>query len=232
MDESTTPEVKQTPKTIAPKVNNAFPFKLFFVLLLTMLALAGLGYGGYRGFNAFRNLDTRVSDIGNQLEAARSYTYSVEEQSRANIERVEALSNQLAAANSTSYAPYVQLYANVTIEKILEDKNSALESGFRFLLIDLKLVNNNASDVYFSAGELKLKDSDNNEFELYSSSSYDVNYVKNNTNVLFPDNRLPVSYASLIPNETIKTTVAFVLNKPSSKFTLYRNGVVLKEFSL
>lgn len=231
-DSSTNSDIKQTADNKSPKDNGKFPVKVFFILVLTFLLVAGLGYGGYRGYRYFKNLDARVSDLSKQIGETRSYLSGVDDQSRANNERINTINNQLTSGGGTSYAPYEQLYATATVDKVIEDKNAALESGFRFLLVDLKLENKNSTNVYFSVNELKLKDSDSNEFEMYMSSPYKPNYVKNNTNVLFPENRLPTSYASLMPNETVKVTVAFVLNKPSNKFTLYRNGVALRDISL
>lgn len=231
-DSSTNSDIKQTPDNKSSNVNSKFPFKVFFILILTFLLVAGLGYGGYRGYRYFKNLDDRVSDISKQVGDTRTYLSGVDDQTRANNERINTINNQLTSGGGMAYAPYEQLYATATVDKVVEDKNAALESGFRFLLVDLKLENKNSTNVYFSVNELKLKDSENNEFEIYMSSPYKPNYVKNNTNVLFPENRLPTSYASLMPNETAKVTVAFVLNKPSNNLTLYRNGVALRDISL
>lgn len=234
MEDTTTTQQEQkveTTESKQPKVKRQLHIGAVIKTLLSVAVLAGLGAGGYFGYKYIKQVDRDIVELRTNVSADNARIRDLDESTRLNSGRLDSVIAQ-QATNQYNYSYPAPVYADITVEKVTEDKNTALESGFRFLLVDVKLVNNTSNDVYFSASELKLKDKDDYDYGFYSNNPYGVNYIKKDTNVLFPDNRLPLDYASMKPKETVKGTVVYVLNRNSTKFTLFRNGVVLKDISL
>ena len=218
-------------ETKQPKVKKQLPIGAVLKTILIIVVIAGTGVGGFYAYKYIKRVDNDIVGLRKDATANNTKVRDLDEITIVNNSRIDSIVSQ-QASNPYNYSTPTPIYANLNVEKVLEDKNAALESGFRFLLVDVKLVNINATDVYFSASELKLKDADSYEYGFYSNNPYGVNFIKKDTNVLFPDNRLPLDFASLKPNEAVKGTIVYVLNRPGSKFTLYRNGTVLKDISL
>lgn len=216
------------------KQKNNKNIKIVVFVILGILLLVGAGVAGYFIFKYVEKTNSDISGLNESVKTNSNTLTELGKKSDLINSKLEAVSAaQDSIKTQTGYdASYVPQYANMTIEKIIEDKNSALEDGFRFLLLDLKLENTTKETVYFSGGELRLKDLDNYEFGLYDPTSYKNDFVK--TKVILPDNRLTFPYQSvyLNPGETLRGTVVFVINKPSTKFILYRNNEKLREINL
>lgn len=208
--------------------------KIVMFVVLGILLLAGAGVGGYFGYKYVEKTNSDISSLNESVKNNKSTLEELGKKSDAinsKLDTVAATQDSLKA--QTGYdTNYVPVYANMTIENIVEDKNSALEDGFRFLLLDLKLENTTKEIVYFAGNELRLKNLDNYEFGLYDPTSYKNDFVK--SKAILPDNRLTFPYqsATLNPGETLRGTVVFVINKPSTKFILYRNNEKLREINL
>lgn len=209
-----------------------FPLGLFIKLFITFILLGGLGVGGFYGYKYIKKIDKDIASLKEQTRDNKILLSTTDDLAKSNNDRVNTLAAQIASG-ANNYVVQTPVYATTTIEKVIADKNSALEDGFRFLLLDVKLFNNSQNDVYFSTGDLKLKDSDNYEYSFYYQGQYGNDFVKKDAKVLFPDNRIPLSYTYIKPGETVNGTIVFVLNRPTAtKFSLIRNGVVLKDIGL
>lgn len=213
------------------KAKKAPSVKILFSVFIVLVLMGGMGAGWFYGYRSINKLDKDIDSLKEESKETRTLLTSTEDLAKRNDDRVNKLASQVTSS-SDNYVVQAPVYATTTVEKVLEDKNSALEDGFRFLLIDVKLVNNNQGDVYFSTGELKLKDSDNFEYSFYYQGQYNNDFVKKDSKVLFLENRIPLSYTYIKPGETVNGTIVYVINRPANKFTLLRNGVTLKEITL
>lgn len=214
------------------KSKKNLPIGAVIKTLVAVLILAGLGLGGFYANKYVKKVNSDLSDIKNDLSQSTGKLSALDEYAKMNSGRIDALVTAQTTTSQANYNIPAPTYAGLSVEKVLEDKNSSLESGFRFLLVDVKLTNSSSTDIYFSPSELKLKDSDNYEYSFYGNTPYGKDYIKQDAKVLLPDNRLPLDYASLKPGESVKGTIVFVLNRPGTKFSLIRNGSVLKDITL
>jgi hypothetical protein len=189
--------------------------------------VSGLGVSGFLGYRYLQDIKNDLINTDTNVGEIKSKINSIEETVSINNSKVDTFINQ-----GSYYSSPTQVFANITVEKVLEDKNTALEDGFRFIIFDVKLENKTQNDVYFYGQELKLKDSDNYEYSFYDNSPISKEYIKKDSKVLLPDNRIPLSGSNLKPGETVKGSLVFVVNRPGTKFTLIRNGEVLRAVNL
>lgn len=218
-------------KTSNKVKNNSNPLKIFIKFFLIFILAGGLIAGVYFGYKFMDKMSKDVSDLKNKSDQSSSLLSTLDDLSRANDAKINSLSTQVNSGYN--YTPQSPVFANLTVEKFLEDKNTALEDGFRFIILDLKLENKSQNDIYYNTGELKLKDADNYEYTFYGQmGATSTDYVKKDSKVLLPDNRLPLTYSTLKPGETIKGSAVFVVNRPGTKFTLIRNGETLRQINL
>ena len=212
------------------KKSNRNILKIVLLTLAVVLVLAAVGAGAYL-FNKYR---ITVNSRFNSLEESDKTTSSSIKDLYTLNSRIDGLQSEIGKLQTTSPSyTYVPKYADMTIEKIIEDKNTALEDGYRFLIFDVKLVNNYSETIYFNNNELKLKDKDNYEYTVAISDTLaSREFVKKDAKVLLPDNRILSGWAMLNPGETVRTSIGFVLNRPGTEYNLYRTDTLLRAIKL
>lgn len=215
--------------TEKPEKKNKNLTKIILLTLFVTAVLAAVGAGGYF-FNKYR---LNVSkDINALYDISQRNDTSITELSALNG-RIDALQGEFGRIQSTPSYTYTPIFADITIEKIIEDKNTALEEGYRLLILDIKLENRNSEIVYFSSSELKLKDKENYDFTSVVSDTLAVReFVKEDTKILLPENRILSGWATLNPGETIRTSIGFILNRPGTEYNLYRTDTLLRSIKL
>lgn len=225
-------EQQSNTKSTKKMITKGKPSKTFIKFFIIFILIGGLGAGSYYGYRLINGMRNDISDLKSNTSANSTLISTLDEFTRANDAKINTLSSQVSSGY-TNYSPESPVFANLTVEKILEDKNTALEDGFRFIILDLKLENKTQNEIYFNTGELKLKDADNYEYSFYGQYGPGAtDYVKKDAKVLLPDNRLPLTYSNIKPGEITKGSAVFVVNRPGSKFTLIRNGEVLRQINL
>lgn len=223
MDDSTANNIEK------PEKKSRNITKIILLTLLVTAILAAVGAGGYF-FNKYRL--TISKDIKGLKDSNQKMDSSVKDLYALNG-RIDALQSDISKIQSTPSYSYTPVYADITIEKIIEDKNSALEEGYRLLILDVKLENKKSEIVYFSSNELKLKDKDNYDYTSVVSDTLAVReFVKKDTKVLLPDNRILSGWATLNPGETIRTSIGFILNRPGTEYDMYRTDTLLRSIKL
>jgi len=223
MDDSTNNNIEK------PQKKNRNITKIVLLTLFVTALSVAVGAGGYF-FNKYRLAVSK--DINGLKDSNQKIENNVKDLYALNG-RIDALQNDISKIQSTPSYSYIPVYADLTIEKIIEDKNPALEEGYRLLILDVKLENKNSEIVYFSSSELKLKDKDNYDFTSVVSDTLAVReFVKKDTKVLLPDNRILSGWATLNPGETIRTSIGFVLNRPGTEYNMYRADTLLRSIKL
>lgn len=227
---------ENNPDKQVPTENNnklKINYRLVFKSLFSIFVVVALGVVIYLGYTNLEKLNSDLSASQKSVDEINGKLLALQEQSSYNNNRIDNIASTQANAQKDLYQIPVPTFSKITVEKVLEDKNSALENGFRFVILDVKLENNTQNDIYYSTGELKLKDAESYEYPFFGQDIFSESYVKKDSKVMLPDNRIPLSYAMIKPGEIVKGSAVFVINRPTvNKFTLMRNGEVLKNIDL
>lgn len=235
MDELNNEQVEQKVENQEVKVKKSFPVKKIVRAVLMFIIVAGVGVGVFYEYKYRSNLSNDLNDLQSAKSSTNSTVSNLVEENALKTTQINSLllqSTTQPMTNTTTGMP-VQEFAAVTFEKVFEDKNTALEDGYRFLIMDLKLENKTSNQIYFMSGEMKVKDKDNYEYApIYSENLSTRDFIKKDAKVLFPENRIISGYANLSPGETVRLSVGYVLNRPGSEYKVYRADNLLKTINL
>lgn len=142
---------------------------------------------------------------------------------------VVQLGVQLNTGDSAAYTDdYKPVNADVTIEgttTYVPTGDSALTNpAYKLLLVDVLARNNNAEEAYFSSADLKLKDTEDHEYNAYYGSS----------DLDLPGGRVSAEYFALKPGEQSRGTLVYLVTRNVNSLILsnINTGKTLKTISL
>lgn len=187
-----------------------FSIKTISVISLAIIAAVALVLGSRwlysKYFVSMQNQigDLKVENYWRQVEIADLTN------NRAYInDQVNYLLTQQSTASAGSYATdYVRISADIDIESHLVYTPDALkQSGYQLLLIDYLAKNKSTQNAYFYSGDLKVKDSDNYQYQTLNSSGYASNEF------VLPGGRTHLDYINLNPGEETRGTLVYLITR-------------------
>lgn len=216
--------------------------------LIAVLLIGLLGAGAYFGNRAYtKGYIKAKQDIAelqgnkawqqNQINDLHSFRDFANNQINDQNVRLNNLETSLMSPGSESFIGDGTIpSASITIEgatTVNLASEADPDSNDKLVIIDILLVNNTSTDVYFSSGQYKLKDQNNYEYNISGEYSYGyggtTGYIED-----LPGDRVALSYTTLKPGEKARGSLVFKVTRPVSKFNLYdtQTGQAVKEISV